>query len=92
MNHLHYEFDVGPTQTIQVTLDHQAYVRLLDSDNYKKYRTGQKYTYYGGLQTVSPAHLRAPSQGHWHLVIDLGGYPGTVRALVQILEGSDARV
>ena len=91
-NYLHQEFDLGPNETIQVTLDQQAYVRLLDSANYQKYRTGQPYTYSGGLATVSPTYLRAPDQGHWPLVIALAGYPGTVHASIQILEESDVRV
>jgi hypothetical protein len=85
MNYLHYEFDVGPDRVIQVTLDKQANTRLLDNSNYQNYRNGQQYRYYGGYATVSPVNLRAPYQGHWHLVIDLGGYPGTVTASIQIV-------
>jgi len=85
MNYLHYEFDIGPDKLIQITLDKQANARLLDNSNYQNYRAGQQYRYYGGLIRVSPANLRAPYQGHWHLVIDLGGYPGTITASVQTI-------
>jgi len=85
MNYLHYEFDIGPNNIVRVTLDKQANVRLLDNTNYQKYRMGQQYTYYGGFIKVSPADLRAPYQGHWHAVIDLGGYAGTVRASVSVI-------
>jgi hypothetical protein len=30
----------------------------------------------------------APHPGHWHLVVDLGGYPGTVRGNARVLEGA----
>ena len=85
MNYLHYEFDAGPEDVLQVTLDKQANVRLLDNSNFQQYRTGQPHHYYGGLANESPVELRPPSQGHWHVVVDLGGYPGTVRASVQQL-------
>ncbi len=85
MNFLHYELDVGPNNTIRVTLDKQANVRLLDSQNYQKYRNGQQHKYYGGLAKASPVNLAAPYEGHWHLVIDLGGYGGTIRASVQVV-------
>jgi hypothetical protein len=84
-NYLHYEFDIGPDDTIQVILDNPANVKLLDDTNYQKYRAGQQYRYHGGFTKASPVNLSAPQQGHWHLVIDLGGYAGSVRASVQIM-------
>lgn len=87
MNYLHYELDVGPNDIVRVTLDKQANVRLLDNSNYQSYQAGQQHRYYGGLAKVSPVDLRAPHQGHWHLVIDLGGYAGTVKAAVDVIKG-----
>lgn len=85
MNYLHYEFNIGPTNTVEVTLDKQANVRLLDDDNYNKYRRGEQHTYYGGLAKNSPARVTPPRYGHWHLVIDLGGYSGRVNASVRVV-------
>jgi hypothetical protein len=85
MNYLHYEFDLGPNDVVHVTLDKQANVKLLDENNYQSYRSGRQHRYYGGLAKKSPINLKAPNQGHWHVVIDLGGYPGTVRASAQVL-------
>lgn len=85
MNFLKYEFEAGPGNTVQVTLDKQANVRLMDYSNFQKYQKGQEHRYYGGLAKVSPTRISVPYQGHWYLVIDLGGYPGTVRATVQVL-------
>ena len=85
MNFLQYEVEAGPNNTIQVTLDKQANVRLLDSINFQKYRSGQEHKYYGGLAKASPVNLKPPFKGHWYVVIDLGGFGGTVRASVQVL-------
>ncbi|MCK9400656.1 MAG: DUF1883 domain-containing protein [Bacteroidales bacterium] len=87
MNYLHYEFSLTSNDVVEVTLDKQANVRLLDSSNFQKYRSGQKYTFYGGGVTKSPVHIRPPHGGHWHVVIDLGGYAGTVNASVNIIKG-----
>jgi hypothetical protein len=87
MNYLHYEFSLNSSDVVEVILDKQANVRLLDGSNYQKYRSGQKYTFYGGSAKRSPAHIRPPHGGHWHLVIDLGGYAGTVNASVNINRG-----
>ncbi len=83
MNHLHYELDLGPEDMVEVGLDNKANVKLLDDSNYAKYRAGRRYEYIGGYATDSPVKLNSPGAGHWHLVIDLGGYPGTVHATVQ---------
>ena len=85
MNFLKYEFDAGPDDVIQVQLDKQANVRLMDGENFQKYRSGQQHKYYGGHATVSPVRLRPPHSGRWYVVVDLGGYPGTVRASVEKL-------
>ena len=92
MNYLHHEFDIGPDDVVEITLDGQANVLLLDSANYERYRRGESYRYYGGLARQSPTRLVPPNRGHWHVVVDLGGYAGHVRAGVQVLQGvSSAR-
>lgn len=85
MDYLHQEFDAGPDDVIEVTLDHAANVLLLDSLNYSNYLNRRNYRYYGGHVTTSPYRMLPPHQGHWHVVIDLGGYAGTVRAAVRVL-------
>jgi len=89
VNFLHYEFDLSADETIEVTLDgQQANVRLLDDANFALYKDGKQHHYYGGLAKESPSRLVAPHEGHWHVVIDLGGYPGTIKASVRLLQES----
>ena len=88
MNYLDYEFDLSSNDVIEVTLDKQANVRLMDAGNYAQYRSGKQHRYYGGLAKKSPIRVPAPHAGHWHLVIDLGGYTGTVRAATRVLQGA----
>ena len=87
MNFLHYPLNLSSGDIVEVTLDTQANVRLLDEANFTKYQRGDKHTYYGGLAKVSPIKIPAPHPGSWHLVIDLGGYAGTVRASVKTTKG-----
>ena len=88
MNYLHHEVDAGPDDVIEVTLDGQANVMLLDSINFGKYQKIESFRYYGGLAEHSPNRLVPPDSGHWHVVIDLGGYAGTVKAGVRVLSNS----
>ncbi len=90
MNYLHQEFEAGPDDTIEVTLDGQANVMLLDASNFEHYRNGEPFRYYGGLARESPAQLMPPHRGRWHLAVDLGGQPGTLRAGFRLVRGMNA--
>lgn len=89
MNYLHYDLHLTQDEIVEITLDKQANVRLLDGSNYSAYKRGERHRYYGGLAKTSPYRLKPPHSGHWHLVIDLGGYSGTVRASVRTLGGEN---
>jgi len=88
MNYLHYDLDLQDGEAVEVTLDKQANTKLLDEPNYANYKRGAQHTYYGGLAQKSPVILSPPRPGHWHLVIDLGGYAGSIRASVRTLRGA----
>ena len=88
MNFLHYSLDLQPGEVVEVELDKQANVRLLDETNFSNYKRGARHTYHGGLAKQSPVRLAPPQPGHWHLVIDLGGYAGSVQASVRTLRGA----
>jgi hypothetical protein len=90
MNFLHSDFHGGPDDVAVVSLDGQANVMLLDDCNFQAYRRGGSYRYIGGLATQSPVRLSPSHVGHWHIVVDLGGYAGHVRAGVHILRRSGA--
>lgn len=87
MNFLHYEMQLSSGDVVEVKLDKQANVRLLDDSNFSNYQRGERHSYFGGLAKKSPVHLRPPHAGHWHVVIDLGGYSGTINASVRTIRG-----
>ncbi len=84
LNYLHYEFQLKKGDVVEVTLDKQANVQLLDEINFNNYKKGKSYNHIGGLSKKLTINLSSPYKGHWHLVIDLGGHAGTVKASVQI--------
>ncbi len=85
MNFLHYELNLESNDSVQVTLDNQANVQLLDSSNFQNYKNRRKYKYFGGLAKRSPFRVSPPHSGKWHLIIDRGGYSGTVKASIQVI-------
>jgi len=91
MNFLHTDFDGDSQDLVMVTLDHQANVMLLDDHAFSAYRSGGSFEYTGGWATGSVIQLRPPSTGHWHVVVDLGAGPGSIRAGVRIIRDAAAR-
>jgi hypothetical protein len=87
MKFLHFDLRANRGDIVRVTLDKQANVRLMDDSNFSHYKKGQKHQYYGGLATKSPIDIVVPHSGSWTLVVDLGGYAGTVHASVQVING-----
>jgi hypothetical protein len=92
MNFLHSEFDLEAGDAVVVDLDSQANVLLMDWSNFDAYQNGRSYRYYGGHAEKTPVRLVAPRKGHWHLVVDLGGYAGTVKAGVRVEKGGQRAV
>lgn len=86
MNFLHYEIEADKSDTIEVSLTGAANVQLMDGDNFAFYQSGRPFHYFGGYARTSPFVLKAPRAGRWHIVVDLGGYAGQVRAGVKVLQ------
>jgi hypothetical protein len=51
---------------------------------YNNYKSGRRYRYHGGRVTRSPFRIAVPSNGHWVVVIDLGGYAGRISASIAV--------
>jgi hypothetical protein len=85
MEFLHSDFTGGSETVVVVTVDGQCNVMLLDDINFSAYRRGDSFRYCGGWAKRSPVHLRPPHGGHWHVVVDLGGAAGQVRAAVRVV-------
>ena len=90
MNFLHTDFQGGPGDTALVTLDAQANVMLVDDCNFGAYQRGSSFRYFGGWVSQSPVRLTPPHLGNWHVVVDLGGNAGSVRAGIRIIRGRTA--
>jgi hypothetical protein len=86
MSFTHY--DLGQKNggnTVEVTLQGtEANVLLLDDSNFNAYRNGRKCNYWGGHYKRSPARISIPHAAHWHVVVDLGGYRGSVESSLRI--------
>ncbi len=83
------KYDLGQLDgnaVVEVTLKgNAANVLLMDNTNFQKYRNGQQYKYYGGHIKQSLCKIPVPYSGIWYIIINLGGYSGSIRSSVRIL-------
>ena len=85
MDFLQYDLGRQSRGAVAVTeLSNQANVRLMTASNFNAFKSGRQHRYHGGRATRSPVRLRIPADGHWFVVVDLGGLSGKVRASVRV--------
>lgn len=82
--------DLGPRQlgeVVEVTLTAVANVRLMDTLNFTNYKNGMKHIYTGGVVRQSPIRFAIPTNGHWHVAIDINGIQGSsgLKASVKVV-------
>ena len=87
MKFTHYDLKMCTQgQIVEVSLSgNAANVQLLDSSNLQKYKNGRQYQYFGGHMTTSISQIPIPHNGHWHVVVDLGGGGGSVKSSVRVI-------
>lgn len=78
MNYVHADLgtlNAGATVTVALA-GNACNVALVDTMNLGRYRRGESFRHVGGHYRQSPAVLRVPTHGHWHVVADLAGRAG----------------
>ncbi|MEU6272711.1 DUF1883 domain-containing protein [Streptomyces populi] len=85
MEHLYNDLgNLKRGSTVIVTLRNQANVQVMTRNQYSNYKAGRRYQYLGGRVTRSPYQVIIPSNDHWIVAIDLGGYSGRIAASVAV--------
>lgn len=72
MAQIPYE-DTNDSLSVEVQLTHAADVFLVDSSNFRKYKSGQSFKYFGGHYTRTPVHISVEGSGRWYLIVRGGG-------------------
>ena len=77
--------DCRPRRSHRGKIKGKAFVRLLDSLNYYKYKAGKAYVSASEFRETSLAQLSPPYKGEWNIIVDLNGEKGEIRAVVDVL-------
>jgi hypothetical protein len=84
MTFLHWKIPGTIGDTIRIQMDTPANVRLLDPLNFENYKRGSKYVGDGGWSDKKDVEFTLPYKGPFHVVVDLGGTAGTLKATCDV--------
>lgn len=88
------EYDLGqagPGQSIIVNLTRAVMVRILDAENYAKYKNDEECKAFQGVLTSSPYRFRVPRDDRWYVIIDPDTYSGCAQFSVRLVDDSVLR-
>ena len=84
MTFLHWKIPGTTGDLIRIQMDTPAFVRMLDALNFEYYRRGSKYSGEGGWSDKLDVEFALPYKGTFHIVVDLGGQVGVVKATCDV--------
>ena len=63
-----YAYSMGHL-AVEVWLQCASDVYLVNELNFRKFKSGEKFRYYGGHYTYTPVHIRVMGYGRWYLIV-----------------------
>lgn len=65
--------DSNGSLTVKVELKQASNVFLVDANNFRKYKSGQSYKYFGGYYKSTPVTISVSGSGRWYLIVQGSG-------------------
>lgn len=72
--------------SVLLNCDTQCNFRIMDDNNFRKYRSGQRFEFYGGGYRMFPASITVPRSDNWNIVIDLGGGKANIKYSLNVIQ------
>jgi hypothetical protein len=83
MKFLHKTFELKKKEIIEVHIDVATKVKFMTGRDFKNYKLGKTYTYYGGLFEESPVRFVVPFEAVWNVVVEKGSYRNPMEVSAQ---------
>ncbi len=83
MKFLHKTFELKKKEIIEVHIDVATKVKFMTGRDFKNYKLGKSYTYYGGLFEESPVRFVVPFEAVWNVVVEKGSYRNPIEVSAQ---------
>lgn len=78
MKFLHKTFELKKKEIIEVDIDVATKVKFMTGRDFKNYKLGKTYTYYGGFFEESPVRFVVPFEAVWNVVVEKGTYKNPI--------------
>lgn len=78
--------DVGPGQSIVITITRSVEVKIMDQENYELYKADKDSKAFSGRLTSSPYRFKVPREAHWYVIINPNTYSGTAEFNVRVID------
>lgn len=83
------EYDLGfggPGKSVVINITRSIDVRIMDEENYCKYKAGESCAAFAGRLRSSPYRFSLPRDAKWHVVIDPSTYSGIAEFNVRLMD------
>ena len=78
--------EAGPGKSIVIEITRSVMVRVLDDENYRRYKAGEESMAFQGRLHASPYRFPLPKEDRWHVVIEPNSYSGIAEFRVRVLD------
>jgi hypothetical protein len=85
VNYLHYTVKAGPANTVVITLNKPASVKLLDTLEYYKYKLGKRCKPVMEYACTPSFNMKVPHKSEWHVIIENAEEHGFIKAIVDVV-------
>lgn len=86
MEFIHSREHLNGGDGVVVDSDTQCNVMLTDDSNFRSFKSGHRFTHYGGFFERFPARIAVPHSGYWNVTLDVGaGYRANIRYNISII-------
>lgn len=88
-NEREVEYDLGPAapgQSIVITITRSVNVKIMDEENYLRYKADEDCKAFSGRLHASPYRFAVPYEASWHVVIDPSTYSGIAEFNVRLMD------
>jgi hypothetical protein len=72
MRFLYKKFQAKKKEIVEVRIDRRTKVRFMTAVDFKRYKNGRSFNFFGGTFETSPVLFVLPYDSVWHVVVEKG--------------------
>ena len=78
--------NLGEGKTVEVSISDSANIRIMDAENFQKFKKNQIHEFIGGYVKFTPYTMKLPRAAHWLVVVDIGEHEHKIEAKASVYQ------